>query len=429
MLRRIILGLGANAVGQAVSIVIQLFSLPLYLLYWDLSTYGTWIMLSAVPAYLSMADFGMVYTAGNKMTMAIGRSDVAEANRVFQSAQLFMMIVCGSLAVLLPPLVLFGPLPQFISFDQRVALTALLCQVLLTLFSGLSEQIFRATGRYALGTMMGNLIRLGGWAGAIVGLLLFRNFPGVAICGFLAHAVGACASILLGQRGGHGIHWGTKRASKAEITAMIRPAISFMAFPLANALSFQGVTLLVGALTGTTAVALFNTYRTIARVAVQLTALFSHALWPEFARLFGHGGARAVEALYRRSVMLGAAQSAGLSLLLYFVSPWLLQVWTHGRIAFVPSLMVWMLAYAAISGIWHVPRILLMATNQHIGLAVWSLAAGGLSVTLAWVFGLLWGISGVGAAMLVSEAYIASLCIYFANHSFFQVKSKREYSL
>jgi hypothetical protein len=64
MLRRIILGLGANAVGQAVSIVIQLFSLPLYLLYWDLSTYGTWIMLSAVPAYLSMADFGMVYTAG-----------------------------------------------------------------------------------------------------------------------------------------------------------------------------------------------------------------------------------------------------------------------------------------------------------------------------------------------------------------------------
>ena len=30
----------------------------------------------------------------------------------------------------------------------------------------------------------------------------------------------------------------------------IRPAVSFMAFPLANALSFSGVTLLVGALLG-----------------------------------------------------------------------------------------------------------------------------------------------------------------------------------
>jgi glycosyltransferase involved in cell wall biosynthesis len=33
----------------------------------------------------------MVYTAGTRMTMAIGRSDAAEANRVFQSAQLFIM--------------------------------------------------------------------------------------------------------------------------------------------------------------------------------------------------------------------------------------------------------------------------------------------------------------------------------------------------
>jgi hypothetical protein len=175
MLRRIILGLGANAFGQAVNIVIQLLSLPLYLLCWDLSTYGTWIMLSAVPSYLSMADFGMVYTAGNRMTVAIGRSDAAEANRVFQSAQLFMIMVCGSLTVLLTPLVLLGPLPNYISLDQRIALAALFCKVLLSLFGGLPEQIFRATGRYALGTMLGNLMGIGEWAGGMLGLILFRN--------------------------------------------------------------------------------------------------------------------------------------------------------------------------------------------------------------------------------------------------------------
>ena len=62
MLRMIILGLGANAFGQALNIVIQLLSLQLYILYLDLPTYGTWIMLSALPSYLSMADFCMVYT-------------------------------------------------------------------------------------------------------------------------------------------------------------------------------------------------------------------------------------------------------------------------------------------------------------------------------------------------------------------------------
>ena len=97
--------------------------------------------------------------------------------------------------------------------------------------------------------------------------------------------------------------------------------------------------------------------------------------------------------------------------MLYFVSPWLLQVWTHGRIEFVPSLMIWMLAYAAISGLWHVPRTLLLSTNQHIGLAGWSLAAGGLSVALAFVFGREWQVEGVAAAMLASECFIAGVCV------------------
>ena len=92
MKRRIIAGMGANSFGMAISIGIQLVSLPLFLHYWNTSTYGVWLMLSAIPAYLSMADVGMVTAAGNKMTMAMGKEDLTEANRVFQSAQMFMAI-------------------------------------------------------------------------------------------------------------------------------------------------------------------------------------------------------------------------------------------------------------------------------------------------------------------------------------------------
>ena len=94
---------------------------------------------------------------------------------------------------------------------------------------------------------------------------------------------------------------------------MIKPAVSFMAFPLANAISFQGLTLLVGAFFGPVSVALFNTYRTIARIAVQITAIFSHALWPEFSRLFGANAAVAIRQLYQSSVIIGALQACILS--------------------------------------------------------------------------------------------------------------------
>lgn len=414
MIHRVIHGMGANSFGMAVTIVIQLVSLPLYLLYWDTATYGTWLMLSAIPAYLSMADVGMISAAGNKMTMALGKGDVLQANRVFHSAQMFMGVVCGALALLVVPIVLWAPLPWLASMDIRVALAALSISVLVSLVGGLSDAVFKSTQRYATGTMLGTFVRLGEWLGAMIGLATIGSFPAVAMCGLAVRLAGTLALIVLAQRGDHGLTWGTHLADRAEIHTTVKPALAFMAFPLANALSFQGMTLLVGALFGPIAVAVFNTYRTISRVAVQVTAIFSHALWPEFSRLFGQGAVAGINSLFRRSSLLSAAQALLLSLILYFLSPWLLQVWTRGAIEFDPSLMQLMLLYAAVAGIWHVPRVLLMATNQHIGLSQWSIVAAVLSVGLSWLLGSQFQLNGIGAAMLVSELFIAIICSFQA---------------
>ena len=414
MIRRIVAGMGANSFGMLVTIGIQLASLPLFLHFWDTAHYGTWLMLSAIPSYLSMADVGMVTAAGNKMTMAIGKDDAREANRVFQSAQVFMGIVCGALALVVVPLILVAPLPGAATLDQRLALSAMSVSVLLSLFGGLSEAAFKSTQRYATGTMAGTFVRLGEWMGFMLGLMIDGSFAAVAVAGLVVRLAGTVVCMALATRGRHGLSWGVQTAAWAEIYSMFKPALSFMAFPLANALSFQGLTLLVGAIFGPIAVALFNTYRTIARVAVQVTAIFSHSLWPELSRLFGQGAMAAVSHLFLRSAWLGAAQSIFLSLALYFLSPWLLRIWTHGTIEFYPSLMLLMLLYAAVGGVWHIPRVLLMATNQHVSLAYWSIVASMFSVGSAWILGSALQLNGVGAAMLISELFIAIVCSWLA---------------
>lgn len=410
MMRRIVAGMGANSFGMAITIGTQLLSLPLFLYYWDAATYGTWLVLSAIPAYLSMADVGMVTAAGNKMTMANGNGDTAQANRVFQSAQLFMALVCGLIALVALPITLLAPLPGLTSVDQRLALAALSLGVLCALFGGLTEAVFKSTQRYATGTMLGNFARLAEWIGAMAGLALDGSFAAVAIGGLLARVFFVLTGMVLAARGKHGLRWGINSAARSEIVAMVKPAVSFMAFPLANALSFQGVTLVVAALFGPVTVAVFNTYRTIARIAVQVTAIFSHALWPEFSRLYGQGNMQSLQRLYQHSALLGFFQSALLSVCLYFLAPWLLTVWTHGAIAFEAPLMLGILMYAAVAGVWHVPRVLLMATNLHTNLALWCVLGGALAVGLAWIFGRTTNIYGVALAMLVSETMVACIC-------------------
>ena len=426
MKHRIIKGIGANSFGMLITIVIQLVSLPLFLHFWDLETYGKWLILSAVPAYLSMADVGIVTSAGNRMTMAMGRKDELEANQIFQSAQAFMAYVCVILALLVLPLILLAPLPWFENVDQRIALAAMSSGVLIALFGGLSEVAFKATQRYAFGMMLGTYVRLGEWLGTILGLVLVGNFASVALGGFLMRLIGCLVGMVLVNKNSHVLRWGVKFAQLDEIKTILKPAISFMAFPLANAFSFQGTTILVGAMFGPVLIALFNTYRTIARVAVQITAILSHALWPEFSRLFGQGDIEGIQRLYLRTSLLGAIQAILLSLMLYFLAPWLLMIWTHATIKFVPELMALMLVYALIVGVWHIPRVLLASTNQHVNLAYWALFVGILSVGLSWLLGHIFDLSGVVIAMIISELLIGLVCIFLANSVILKNKLEKQ---
>ena len=415
LVRRVIASLGANAFAQAANVTMQLLSLPLFLHQWNAATYGTWLMLSAIPAYLSMADVGMVNTAGNRMTMAMGQGDTALANRVFQSAQVFMMVACAVMAVVALPAVMLAPIPGLSNVDERTALAALTSGVLMLLYSGLSDAMFRATGRYALGTTLSNVLRLCEWGFGLLGLYLWGTFSAVAWMSLAMRVVGLIGLGWMASRDAQGLTWGVRDARWAEVRAMTRPALSFMMFPLTNALTFQGSTLLVGHLLGPAMVTVFNTYRTLARVAVQLTGVFSFALWAEFSRLYGKGGAEAVVGLYKRSTRLGSLMAVGLSVVLYLAGPLLLRLWTHGAIAYDGRLMVILLAYAAAGGIQHVSRVMLMAVNQHMGLAQWALGSAVFMLVLGAGLAASMGVAGVSLAMLLAEALMTTVCLVLAH--------------
>ena len=188
MASRILAAIGAGAFGQLISVAIQLASLPLFLRYWDMATYGQWLMLTAIPAYVSMADVGMVTTAGNLMTMDMARGDPQAANRVFQSASMFLALVCLAISAVAAVAIW---VVSSTSFDAQAAVFAsLIATVLLTLFSGLIEILYKATGRYAVGTMASNLLRLAEWGGAMVGLIYCQSFLGVALGSLLARLAG-----------------------------------------------------------------------------------------------------------------------------------------------------------------------------------------------------------------------------------------------
>lgn len=408
MVARILASTGSNAYAQATTIAIQLISLPLFLLRWDVTTYGHWLVLSAVPSYLAMADAGMVSAAGNRMTMLIGEGATAAANRVFQSAFAFVATVCGAMLVFVCAGLALWPAGS-LDASSRITIGLLTATVAATLLGGLPEAVYKSTQRYALGNALANTLRLFEWAGGIAGLWWFGDFVAVALGGLLPRALFTLAMAWHSTRRSS-YRWGLVDASILEIRSCAGPAIAFMAFPAANALNYQGMTLVVASVLGPAAAVVFNTYRTLARVTVQATAIFGNALWPEFSRLYGQRDLIGLGALYRRSRWLGAGLSALASIVVYLAAPTVLAHWSHGRIDFIPSLMLAAMAYAAVAGCWHVPRTLLLSTNEHGGLAWPFLVASAVCVPVAWLMARSFGLVGVVFTMLGLELAMFLLC-------------------
>lgn len=408
--RRIVAGVGANAATQASTVFMQLAALPLFLRYWDLGRYGQWLMLSAVPSYLAMADAGMVTAAANRMTMAMARGSVDAARATFHSACAFVTGTGAAVLVVTVAVLVLAP-GAARQVDSRLALGMLVAGVLVSLYGGLAESVFRATGRYARGTHYANVVRLAEWGGGIVGLAWHGSFAAVALGSLVARAAGTAVMMSACARGGHGLAWGWRAARLAEVRRLFRPALSFLAFPVSNALSLQGMTLLTGAMLGPAVVAVFNAYRTLARVAVQAASVFAHALWPEFSSRYGAGGMAAVAPLFRRTLLVSIGVALGLIVPLYVVAPLLLRVWSDGAIGFHATSLALMLGYALVSALWHAPRILLLAIDGHGPLALWSLATCGGMLVLGAAFMPRWGLEGAAGAMLLAEAALALACV------------------
>src|SRR5579862_9583979 len=91
---RVVRGISANVYSQLVQSALQLLSVPILATHWGLETYGAWLIMFTIPAYLAFADFGFAAAAGNDMTLSIARGDRVAAVETFQAVRTAITGVC-----------------------------------------------------------------------------------------------------------------------------------------------------------------------------------------------------------------------------------------------------------------------------------------------------------------------------------------------
>jgi O-antigen/teichoic acid export membrane protein len=419
---RLIAGFGAAALGPFITALVQVVSVPVFLHSWGPALYGQWLVLSAIPAYLSMTDMGFGSVGGNDMAMRVASSDKDGALGTFQSTWLLVTGISVLIGACAFGILFSVPITNWLQLNSlglwgtRSVLFWLSVYSLGTLQTATLLAAFRSDGQYALGNLSINIMRLVENAVMLL-LVILHSSPGrVALAAAVIRLVGTVVLFKLLVVKLPWIRVGMSRASWLRIKELTRPAFAFMAFPAGNALSLQGMTILTGILLGPVAVATFNPMRTLSRFAYQILDSIKNAVWPELSAAYGSHNWPLARRLHRSCCQVAFWLAILAVLGLGVLGPSLFRVWTHGRITMNLPCFYTLLLVVVASSFWNTSSAVSIAANLHGRLAVYYLAGTAVSLGLAYVLTPHLGMTGPALALLAADVWMGCFVIRASNH-------------
>jgi len=363
--------IGAQVYSQIVTLVIQLASIPLLVAAWGLETYGVWLLLMALPAYLALSDLGLTFVAKNTMAMQVASGNRSGAIETFQSILALLCVIVSGVAVAALLAVWLVPFDRIFALatvpleTARTALTAqltsaLLYQIFLLFCAGL-----RADGRPAMETIFSATARLLEAAAICAAALLGADIALAAIAG-LATRIASFSALYIHLRST--VAWlpiGIGRAQFSRMREMLGPSLSYMLVPLANALMLQGPVVILGIVAGPTTVALYSITRTVTRLGMALANTLNFAFAPEYSFASGRRDAASrKQMLFLHGLLTGGAVLA-YAVVMVTLSDGAVRLLSHGAVSPLPWLTLVLSLAVVLEMAWSYRFTGVAASNEH----------------------------------------------------------------
>jgi O-antigen/teichoic acid export membrane protein len=419
--KRLIVGFWATALGPFVTLLVQLVSVPLFLHYWGSHRYGEWLIMSAVPMYLSISDIGFGTVAGNDMAMRVSAGDYSGALETFQSTWALVAGLSLAIAALAFCCIFMTPLTSWLRIQTvpvpqaRLVLAALSVYALGVLQASTLLSGFRSDGKYPLGAFATNLVRLAENAAALATLMFHGGPVRVALVMAAIRLTGTAAVAAVLTVSLRWIRFGSSHASWQRVKTLARPAFAFMAFPIGNALSIQGMTVLLGMLLGPVAVATFTPMRTLSRFPYQVIDSIKNAVWPELSSAYGAQKWELARRLHRSCCQIAFWFALIAVLGLAIAGPACFHMWTRGQVVMNQTCFYVLLTVVVASSLWNTSSAVSVAANRHQQLAVQYLLGTAGSLLLGYLLVQRFGLTGAAVALLACDLWMGSFVVRASN--------------
>jgi O-antigen/teichoic acid export membrane protein len=384
---RLIAGIGANALGKGWVLLSQLITVPLLIALWGIRGYGTWLMLTTLPTYIALSDFGFGSAAAVVMIRRISKKDHYGALSAFQSVWLLITAAVGAILVLGFSVwaerntldEIFGM--ARISTDVAGAALWLLVYAFFAVQMSILSIGYRSTSRYAQGTILLDLLV----PLESIALLALATFGArFSVCAFalmFLRIIGCIIYYTILQRQQPWLTLGWSHSSWNELRDLYPAAIASLGMPVTTAFGLQGVLFVVGLVGGPAAAGMFGAVRTVTRLPMQLASIFSRATLPELT-LASSSSTKSTLAILVVLNVLVLSVAVGPFVLLAPLGPTLIKFMTHDSLPITTGIVMALTCDMALQSTWNTFGLFIFAENKQqtfVPYSVFLTALGALS--------------------------------------------------
>jgi O-antigen/teichoic acid export membrane protein len=418
-LRRVSIGMSGQAFARIIQAAYTILLVPLLIRAWGVDGYGQWIALTALTSYMGLSNFGLVTTSANEMVIASGAGDSERARQTFQVSINLTIFCVLPLIVLLVIGLSVSPLSRGLhlsQIDSAAATRIIACSGAALWFQtlrGLMVAALYATGSYGFAYYVQGAMKLC----ELLGIALLVSLDGGSqVSAAVMVALVAFAELLViavyARRAAPWARLNFRAFDRTWIASQARPAIGFMVSNLATqGLMTQGPRVVLGAVLGGPAVALYSIYATAMRFVDQLLLTLVMPLEVEIAHSSGRGDFKQIQ----RLIVLGTHISWALFLCvaagLLLLGPIVFRVWTAGRIEFSYGLMALFMCLSAANLQGRVSLHALICTNRLFGPSFLMLLMATISIALGALLTPLMGVDGMVLGGIAGEVINSAIVI------------------
>jgi O-antigen/teichoic acid export membrane protein len=399
----------AGGWGKISSVLFRLVQIPILLSFLGIEDYGRWLVLYTLPSWLSLANLGFGSVAANDISIATGQGDMVKARMIFSSTLRVVTYIVAGGCILMLPAAIFLDWEKFLQLPadrHNEIMWVLIWFTLSTLLSFFGE-IFQARFRAARQAHVFILISsFRPWVELLIMIIILQfttRFDHLALSLLISTILFIVAVQWMSYRAMPQLSYSSSLVQKNQFRNLFRKGLAFQAFPLGNALIYQGNIIIVQLILGPVAVAIFGSVRTLVRSINQMLELINQVMWPELSILFGTGDLHKAARLHRLGVVLSIGIAFIFVLALGVFGEKLFAVWTGGAFVLSKTLLLLFLLPILFNSLWFTSSVIHMASNNHEGLAVRYLVAMVLAVIGCGIFSYLFGLEGAAISTIIAD--------------------------